>query len=258
MRHYKILILVLLALIFLFPAAAHANAGLPLVVGINIFMILALIPIIAVETALISLFSGLPLWASLKVASVVNGISTFIGILASYPFLSFVDYIFDEESEYEPWEESSAIAAMLAMLIIFFFASWLIEHHYACQIFKSLDPQSIKHGLFMANLVSYVGLGAFFLLLFFKDKAEQTEDVKVWGSDFEGEEVEPQVVEKSYYPGEREIDEHTSPGMIEIETGKAFADRKVQDQEGILHHISESPIISYEDILSLVFYWIID
>ncbi len=80
-------LLVVLGLVFLVPAPAYANAVIPMIFVTLPAMIVALLPIIAIESYVVWSWIGASAWYSVWVVSVANVASTLIGIPVTWVLL---------------------------------------------------------------------------------------------------------------------------------------------------------------------------
>jgi hypothetical protein len=139
----------LLAAAILFPASAEANVGVSMLFVTLGAMVLALLPIIAVETFILSMQLGLPFGTAAKVASIANAVSTLVGIPVTWFLLLLGQLFTGGGSAYgldTAWKKFLAVtwqapwlipydedlhwmgpSAALSLLVPFFFASWWIE-----------------------------------------------------------------------------------------------------------------------------------
>lgn len=170
--------LALLVVAFLFPTSVHANTGVPMLFLTWPAMLVSLVPIIVIETYVLFMRLGLSLGTVAKVASVANAASTLIGIPVAWILLVLLQMFtgggnrFGIETAWKkflavtwqapwlvPYEEEDlrwmVPSAGLALLVPFFFASWLIEYHVARLFFGGLGQQSVKDSLLLANLATY-------------------------------------------------------------------------------------------------------
>jgi len=168
------------AISFFFVTPAYADIGLPMIFITVPNMLLAIVPIIALESYILSKKLKLTPKRSLVTSTVVNVASTFIGIPFAWFILALLQIITGGGRAYgmntvmqkflsvtwqAPWlipYESSYYwmipAALCFLLIPFFFVSWLIEYILAKKILPDVLYQEVKKAVFIANLASYGGL----------------------------------------------------------------------------------------------------
>ncbi len=159
------------------PLHAEANIGLPMILIIAPDMLIALIPIILIESYIMSKQLTLAFIPSLKAASWGNIISTVIGIPITWAVLVAIQIATGGEKSYglnspinkflavtwqSPWlmpykKEFHWMvpAAALFLLVPFFFVSWWIEYEIEKRVMKNIDHSQIKRAVRNANLVSY-------------------------------------------------------------------------------------------------------
>src|SRR5262249_10095249 len=76
-----------------FPAQAYANAGMPMLFLSWFGMLLALVPIIGVETGILVPLLSMPTRRGLYVAALANGVSTVVGIPVTWFLLVLVQLL---------------------------------------------------------------------------------------------------------------------------------------------------------------------
>jgi len=161
--------LISVALLSLFAAPAHANVGLPMIAVVWPLMMLALLPIIAVETYVICTRLALSVWHAATVAAVANAFSTIIGIPITWFLLLFAPviqrsaWLLPHQEEYEGQNDWVAATSALALLVPFLFASWLIECRIAVGMMPWLDAGRVSAAFFAGNVITYGCLAAFIL-----------------------------------------------------------------------------------------------
>ena len=178
--------LILVAAAFLFPLSAEANVGVPMLFVSWGAMLLALLPIIVIETCILSMQLGLSLGSSIKVAAIANGVSTLIGIPVAWFLLVLAQMFTGGGSAYgldTAWKKFLAVtwqapwlipyeddldwmvpSAGLALLVPFFFASWWIEAWVVSYYVHIPGQVAVSHAVLIANQVTYgilalLGLG---------------------------------------------------------------------------------------------------
>jgi len=174
------LVLLEWAIFFYFVTPAYADIGLPMIFITVPNMLLAIIPVIGLESYILLKKLKLTPKRSLLTSTVVNVASTFIGIPVAWFILALLQIVTGGGRAYgmntltqkilsvtwqAPWlipYESSYYwmvpAALCFLLIPFFFISWLIEYILAKRILSDISSQEVKKAVFTANLASYGGL----------------------------------------------------------------------------------------------------
>jgi hypothetical protein len=128
------------------PAAAHANAGVGLLVLASPAAIAALLPAIIVEAPILARMLGIAWKRALALSAVANIFSTLVGLVISVA--SMVIPLFAETSR----------EAVLIALAPMFFISWWIE---AGTVRRRMEPERkplVRRATGIANLVTYVGM----------------------------------------------------------------------------------------------------
>ena len=163
--------------VLLIASPAHANTILPLFFMSWMAMVLALLPIIVIETIVLSVRAGTSLWESVIVATVGNLASTFIGIPVALILHAIfraslddtpkrlrtawekfrmvvwhVQYAYDEEGRLPDWMWPSGC---LVLMVPFFLASWLSESWVARILLDGYSARGLDQAVFGANLVTY-------------------------------------------------------------------------------------------------------
>ena len=163
--------------VLLIASPAHANTILPLFFMSWMAMVLALLPIIVIETIVLSVRAGTSLWESILVASVGNLASTFIGIPVALILHAIfraslddtpkrlrtawekfrmvvwhVQYVYDEEGRLPDW---MWLGGCLVLVVPFFLASWLSESWVARILLDGYSARGLDQAVFGANLVTY-------------------------------------------------------------------------------------------------------
>lgn len=179
---------ILTALSIVAPTAAYANAGLPMLVVTLPAMLVGLIPIVIVETVVLvsRLRSSVAKTAALTAAA--NVLTTIVGVPATWALLALLQMVTGGGSAYgidTPLQKMLAVtwqapwlipyeadlgwmipAAMLVLLVPFFFASWAIEAAIVSLRFRPFWGPSIRAAVWRANVVSYALLSLYPLSMF--------------------------------------------------------------------------------------------
>ncbi|MDY0088495.1 MAG: hypothetical protein RBS78_08115 [Coriobacteriia bacterium] len=172
-----------IVLILAVPAAAYANAGVPMLGVVWPGMGVALIPVILLETYLVLRALGLPARRVAVVVGVANVASTLVGIPLTWAALVGVQAVVPGGGGAGP--DIGTIAgklfavtvqapwlipydadlhwmiptAALVLLVPFFFASWCVEYLTARLMLRDVGVSALSGAVFRANLVSYALLG---------------------------------------------------------------------------------------------------
>ena len=166
---------------------AQANMGVPMIFITFPGMLLALLPIIAIESKIHFRFFGLDKIKVIKYTALSNSASTFIGIpiawLVHTALFLVLSYYYSELSPDSNLYSFNAIsvflqltigaawlgpineqlswmvpAACLFLLVPYFFASWYVEYLIMRKLIKNVEKQLCKSATLKANLVSYTFL----------------------------------------------------------------------------------------------------
>lgn len=158
-----------------------ANAGVPML-GVQMgLMVLALIPIVVVEGAILRVRLAKPLSQSLFASAIANLASTFVGLPLTWTALVCAELASGSDA-YHPLEtplqrivavtlqapwlgpyESDDLrwmtpAASLVLLVPFFFVSALVESALVSRLWKDLPRRRVRAATWIANALSYAGL----------------------------------------------------------------------------------------------------
>ena len=169
--------------VLLFAPPAEANVAVPLFAMTWFGMVVALIPIVIVETLILWEWVGLSILRSAGVVTSANLASAFVGI----PIAWFVLWLYRSEEKIDyagklRWRKFFAVAsdllwlyetphpphpgnkkllewagwaAGLVLLIAFFASSWLSEFWVASLLVDDVPLHVLNNGVFVSNLVSY-------------------------------------------------------------------------------------------------------
>ena len=177
--------------VLLFAPPAHANVGVPPLFFMSwVAMVLALLPIIVIETIVLWVRVETSFWESILAASVANLASTFIGI----PVALILHAIFRATLDDTPkrlqtfWQKFRTVVwhvqyadvndpekrfpdwmwpgGCLVLMVPFFLASWLTESWVARSLLDTYPATGLDQAVFEANLVSYGLLVALLSALF--------------------------------------------------------------------------------------------
>jgi hypothetical protein len=168
-RRLKSPVLISLTLVALFASPAYANMGLPMIAVMWPLMILALLPIIAVESYVIWSRLSLSAGHAAAVTTVANAVSTIVGTPVAW-FLMLLTPLTRRAAWHLPFNEENegqydwvVPTSALVLLVPFFFASWFIEYRIAVHMLPWLEPGTIGAAAFTCNLITYGCLAAFIL-----------------------------------------------------------------------------------------------
>lgn len=151
--------LVALVVVLLAATPAEANGGVgALILVAPVLAVVVLLPIVLIETYVLSSWVGLSGWAALWVASVANLASTLVGIPITLLLLP-------PGSDETDWEEAPSVspAHCLLYVTLFWAASWVIEYQVSAWLLPGAEPHQVNAGVFYGNLATY-GILAGFLL----------------------------------------------------------------------------------------------
>ncbi len=173
-------------------APASANTGLPMIFVTFPGMIVALLPIILVESYVLSRQLAIPGRMAIKASSIANVATTVVGIPLTWLALVVIQLATGGDQAYgldsylhkflavtwqAPWlipYESDMYwmvpAATLTLLVPFFFVSWWIEYQVVRRTVVSSHPSGLSFAVRNANLASYglLALVVTLKLLFFR------------------------------------------------------------------------------------------
>lgn len=184
MRERWILISAVVLSTLFVPSIAFANAGIPMIAIMYPGMGILLVPVIVLEALVLrrllrtpvrqtwvmvtvsnlaSTGVGVPLtWAALVGIQIVTGGGGSSPVLA-IPFLGRLLGVTWQAPWMMPWgadEQWMIPLASLALLVPFFFASWLIEYVVSVMFLRDMDAGRLKRAVLVANLVSYALLAS--------------------------------------------------------------------------------------------------
>jgi hypothetical protein len=170
-----------LGYIFLFflgsEGAARADIGVPMIFVTMPMMVIALIPIILIESFILARKIRASVKSVLWATSAANIISTFIGIPITWALLVLIQILTGGGRAYQihtllgrflsvtwqgpwliPWESElywMVPAASLFLLIPFFFASYAVEYVITNKMIKQIPRNDVRKGVYIANIASY-------------------------------------------------------------------------------------------------------
>lgn len=164
MRNKMVAALGSIPLVPAFASLAEANTGLPMLAAMWPLVMLALLPIIAIEAYVLSAKLAMAVAQVAPVAFVANAASTIVGVPITWFLMLFVPgmqataWLAPMDGLTERESNSYATGAALALLVPFFFASWWIEYIIAIRMMPWLEASSIKTAVLAGNLITYVCL----------------------------------------------------------------------------------------------------
>ena len=176
-------ILIAIFIILFFPVVAFANVGVPMIFLSYPTMIIALLPVIFLETSIFKKIVPTPYKKALISNGTANGISTIAGFPLAWGFLFAIELITTggscgpgfstlPKSIITVIVEAAWICprdnqlywlvptAFIISLIVAFFVSLIIEYFINKRFHKEQDKGSIKKAVYLANISSYALLVA--------------------------------------------------------------------------------------------------
>ncbi len=176
-RHRKTILFIFTALLTGLPTLAYANIGLPMIFITLPWMVLSLIPVIAVEGHICSRRLDLTAGKAIKVTTASNLTSTFIGIPVSWGILVALQMLTGGSGSQGidtvlgkllavtwqapwliPYEKElywMVPSAGMVLMLPYFFASWLVEYQVSRRLLPDKDRRDVKRTVLYANLASY-------------------------------------------------------------------------------------------------------
>ena len=173
------------ASMLLFSGVASANAGVPMLFLTLPAMIIAPVPIIAVESIVVGRLLGTSAISKAKSVAIANVASTVIGLPLTWVALVAIQLISGTGSAYGlvtpaqklfavTWQAAWLIpyegdlywmvpSASLFLLIPFFFASYFVEALIVVRLNDKFPRIQVRSAVFRANIVSYLLLSLFTL-----------------------------------------------------------------------------------------------
>lgn len=165
-------------LVLFFPVASHANAGVPMIFLSYPVMLIALLPIIFIETGIFKKVVAIPYKNALISNGVANAISTLAGFPLAWGFLLAIELITTggrcgpgfgtlpksiitvivEAAWLCPHEDHLywlVPTAFIISLIVAFFVSLLIEYYINRRFHREHDKGRIQKAIYLANISSY-------------------------------------------------------------------------------------------------------
>lgn len=159
--------------------AAFANGGVPMLFETFPQMLMALLPIVALESFLVARRLGMRFRQTLVPVGAGNALSTFVGIPITWVALVMAESAVGAQgySVETPLQKVAVViaqapwlsyyrfdlywmipAAALVLLVPFFFVSWGVEYWLVRRMLREAAPVAVNRAVRNANLVSYAGL----------------------------------------------------------------------------------------------------
>lgn len=171
---------------FFTPSLCHADIGVPMIFVTLPMMVVALIPIIALESLFSLSLRHLPFKKILKCFIIANLVSTFLGIPVAWFVLFILQILTGGGWAYGlsspvfkllavTWQAPWLIpyrnmhwmipAALIVLQVPFFFVSWWIEYFVVKIMLPDVDKNVVWKTLRNVNILSYGGLVLFIVIL---------------------------------------------------------------------------------------------
>jgi hypothetical protein len=166
-----------------FSGIASADAGVPMLFLTFPAMLIALVPIVAIETIIVARVSGTTALARAKSVGLANLASTVVGVPITWIALVLLQMVSGGGSAYgldtpshkllavtwqAPWlipYEGDLFwmipAASLVLLVPFFFTSYFVEKLVVFRLENGISRDLLRPAVLRANFVSYMLLGVF-------------------------------------------------------------------------------------------------
>lgn len=181
-RHVSIALFAALATI---PMPASANVGLPMIFITLPWMLVALAPVVLVESMVVTRSLPISFGRATVVTCVGNVLSTLVGMPLTWAALLGLEVWSGGDGAHglhTPWAKFLAVtwqaawllpyegashwmipSAILTLMVPFFFASWFAEYQVGKRMLKRVDAALVRRSILMANLVSYGALAVIVL-----------------------------------------------------------------------------------------------
>jgi hypothetical protein len=158
---------------------AFANGGVPMLFETFPQMLIALLPIVALESFLVARRLGMRFRRTLVPVGAGNALSTFVGIPITWAVLVMVESAVGAQgySVDTPLQKVAAViaqapwlsyyrfdlywmipAAALVLLVPFYFVSWGVEYWLVRRMLRTAAPGAVNGAVRNANLASYTVL----------------------------------------------------------------------------------------------------
>ena len=182
--------LYVLIIFILSTTSIYANVGVPTLYLLFPQAIFVLIPIIIIEGYIIKRKTGLTNEKSYETSALMNAISTIVGIPITWFVILMIQFLIDYLNidsvtnnptvvdrgiellfgsawlppSVENWELP---AAVLVLLIPFFYMSWYVELFIAKKMLVDIESTLLKKIIFQGNIITYslIGLYVSYLLI---------------------------------------------------------------------------------------------
>ena len=169
--------------IILVATSASADAGVPMLFVTFPAMVLALVPVVLLETFVLGRVLKRRAASLVKSAAIANVVSTIVGIPLTWLALVILEMVTGGDTEHgftTPLQKFLAVtwqapwllpyegelywmlpAASLFLLVPFFFASYFIEAPIVARFQREVPNTQVRNAVLRANMASYIGLAAF-------------------------------------------------------------------------------------------------
>lgn len=176
-------LIIVAASIILFAENVSADAGVPMLFVTFPAMVLALVPVVLLESFVLVRILKRRASSLVKSATIANVVSTIIGIPLTWVLLVALEWITGGDAVHgftAPLQKFLAVTwqapwllpyegdlywmvptASLSLLVPFFFASYLIEAPIVAHFEREVPRAEVRAAVFRANLASYAGLAVF-------------------------------------------------------------------------------------------------
>ena len=160
-------LLFLSAALFLAPPQAEANMAIPLLFWSLPLMVVALIPVIAIESYVLWAFLGTSAAYSILVVDSANVVSSIVGVPLSWILVLSLGILPGMTSaiatlmSYPNHSLLRITVSICALLFVCFFLSWFIEGWVAGLFLGEISTEQLDAAVFAGNAVTYSALVAF-------------------------------------------------------------------------------------------------
>lgn len=144
--------------VVLLAVPAHANLIIPAFFAHWVGIVLALIPVIIIETIIVSMIGGTSWRLSTLAMTVANFATTLVGLPLAilHDFLSGLKFGLNGEGKPAIWDSKLGLPVGLALFMFFLFGlSWWIETSIAIWFLDPSNLQVVNEGVFYANVTTY-------------------------------------------------------------------------------------------------------
>lgn len=150
--------------VILLASPAHANIVIPVFFTGWVAMVLVLIPVIIVESIIVSFVGGSGWRLPVLAIPVANLVSFLVGLPLALLHDGVAHRIFGLNEEDQPAIADSLLGfpvGLVSFVILLFGLSWWIEESVVIRFLDQFNPQQVSDAVFYANLATY---SAFLLL----------------------------------------------------------------------------------------------